>query len=75
MSREPLTPFAGPAVGSVWRHVKSGGLYQVEMLARIEADAVPAVVYRELYGARFAWVRPVAEFLDGRFDPVRDASG
>lgn len=59
------------AIGALYRHKKTGGTYQLLMLATIEADMTPAVVY----GARkdgevHRWVRPVAEFCDGRFEPV-----
>lgn len=59
------------AIGAYYRHKKSGGTYQLLMLATIEATMTPAVVY----GARskdgpVRWVRPVDEFCDGRFEPV-----
>lgn len=59
------------AVGAYYRHKKTGGTYQLLMFATIEATMTPAVVY----GARAKdgiqrWVRPTAEFCDGRFEPV-----
>lgn len=59
------------AIGAYYRHKKSGGTYQIIMFATIEATMTPAVVY----GARskdgpVRWVRPVAEFCDGRFEAV-----
>ncbi|MEO0861129.1 MAG: DUF1653 domain-containing protein [Pseudomonadota bacterium] len=51
----------------IWQHKKSGGLYVVvERSAYIEADLTPAVVYRSLFDGA-VWVRPAAEFFDGRF--------
>lgn len=32
-------------------------------------DLMPVVVYRDLSG-RDVWVRPIEEFLDGRFEQV-----
>lgn len=58
---------AAPAVGSRWRHVK-GGDYTVVAVAVVEASLVPSVVYRD--AAARAWVRSLAEFMDGRFAPA-----
>jgi hypothetical protein len=50
-----------------WKHVKSGGMYTVlHDDAEIESTLERAVVYRSLEGGRI-WVRPHAEFFDGRF--------
>lgn len=51
-------------VGSRWEHRK-GGRYTVVAVGVIEATLTPAVVYRS--GNGNVWVRPLAEFLDGRF--------
>lgn len=51
----------------IWQHVKSGGLYEiVDDHALIEADITAAVIYRSLFDGQL-WVRPHAEFFDGRF--------
>ena len=50
----------------IWQHVKSGGLYVVVGHGVIEADLTPAVIYRSLLDG-ITWVRPAAEFNDGRF--------
>lgn len=51
----------------IWQHVKTGGLYRIEdQRALIEADLTPAVAYRSLFDGQL-WVRPAAEFFDGRF--------
>jgi hypothetical protein len=69
-----------PSVGSKWRH-RNGHLYSIECGAVIEATLTAAVVYilvaavprdapRRVSPPR--WVRPLAEFLDGRFTFVPD---
>lgn len=53
------------------RHLKTDGLYRIITTARVEADLTPVVVYQsEKDGS--VWTRPVAEFTDGRFEPVTD---
>jgi hypothetical protein len=62
---------AGPAPldGSRWTH-RNGGTYEVVVgLARIEATLEAAVVYRSLERG-IVWVRPLAEFIDGRFSNI-----
>lgn len=61
-----------------YRHVKTGVLYNVLCRANLEKDKTPVVVYqrakdqaqaankRRAFG-RQIWVRPLAEFCDGRF--------
>ena len=51
---------------TLWLHKKSGGLYTFVCEAEIEADLTPAVVYKALEDGR-VWIRPTAEFFDGRF--------
>ena len=59
------------AIGGYYRHKKSGGTYQVLMFATIEATMTPAVIYAARdNGEVQRWVRPAAEFCDGRFEPV-----
>lgn len=51
----------------VWFNVKTGGLYViVEDNALKEHDRAQMVVYRSLLTGQ-VWVRPLAEFYDGRF--------
>lgn len=52
-----------------WRHVKSGGIYNIIHFALREKDLEPLVVYREHKPgeATPTWTRPLSEFLDGRF--------
>lgn len=49
-------------------HVKSGGLYRVLHIGRTEWDAVEAVIYQSHKGD--VWVRPRAQFEDGRFQKL-----
>ena len=49
-----------------FQHQKSGNHYQVLAIALKEDDLTPSVVYScETTGQ--VWVRPAAEFFDGRF--------
>ncbi|WP_065335496.1 hypothetical protein [Tritonibacter mobilis] len=50
----------------IWQHVRSGGLYTIIGHGLIEADLTPATIYRSLWDGA-VWVRPTAEFEDGRF--------
>ncbi len=59
-----------PSDGEIYRHVKTSRLYQVVCLGLIESDQVMSVVYRSVVDD-VAWIRPMAEFMDGRFDYVR----
>lgn len=54
----------------IYRHKKTGGLYRVVFSeAVIEATLETAVVYRSVDDGP-VWVRPYAEFFDGRFEQV-----
>jgi hypothetical protein len=56
---------------TTWRHVKTGGHYTVVDEGLIEATKAPVIIYRsDLTGQ--VWVRPKAEFLDGRFESRTD---
>lgn len=55
-------------IGSVWRHHK-GGTYRVLSLGYIEATLTPAVVYVSSQ-EHIVWIRPVSEFMDGRFERI-----
>ena len=61
---EPVKPAA--AKRELWRHVKTGGVYEFVCLARRESDGVLLVVYRGV-AAGDTWARPSLEFMDGRF--------
>jgi hypothetical protein len=63
--------------GSRWRHVRRGTCYTVSGIARFQCsgdlDDADVVIYREVGGR--LWARPVAEFLDGRFEKVGEEAG
>lgn len=52
-------------VGKNFIHKKSGNLYQVSQLAYRESDLEVMVIYHD--EDMVHWVRPVSEFMDGRF--------
>ena len=59
------------AQGALWRHVRTRGVYIVAGIGIREHDLIPVVVYtptRDIDAP--TWCRPVAEFLDGRFERV-----
>ena len=59
------------AAGDLWRHVKRGSVYVVVNIVTMQSsahrgvDMAEAVLYRA--GDGRLWVRPLEEFLDGRF--------
>lgn len=51
-----------------WRHVKTGGIYELIVGgACMEANNQPVAVYQSVGPGRATWVRPLNEFMDGRF--------
>lgn len=66
-----------PEIGSMWRHKKARGVYVVRGYCLIEASDEIGILYRRCHikgeswerGAGITWVRPLAEFMDGRFEP------
>jgi len=62
LGREVDFPETGP-----WTHVKSGGQYIVLFPVVIESGLVPGVAYSKIGGDGLIWIRPITEFLDGRF--------
>jgi hypothetical protein len=59
-----ITPVFEP--GETVQHVKTGGLYKIICVAKIEVTLEDAYVYQALRNMTF-WIRPQAEMLDGRF--------
>ncbi len=55
-----------PAPGSRWRHVKRGTTYAVVDTGIIEATMTTCVIYKADADGT-TWVRPLSEFVDGRF--------
>ncbi|QWE11074.1 hypothetical protein [Polynucleobacter sp. es-EL-1] len=55
--------------GSKLKHLKTGGLYKIVLLANIEATLEPSYVYESMQTHDF-WIRPKAEMEDGRFELV-----
>lgn len=52
-------------VGSKWLHLKSKHTYEVVAIGYLESSLTTIVVYKGVEG--LVWVRPITEFLDGRF--------
>ncbi len=48
------------------QHVKTGGLYRIVCLAKVEATLEDVYVYQALRNMTY-WTRPQSEMLDGRF--------
>jgi hypothetical protein len=53
----------------LYRHVKTGGIYAERGRGKMEATLEPVVIYENV-NAEEIWVRPAAEFDDGRFKRV-----
>lgn len=62
-----------PKIGEVWQHVKSGGIYEIVVIGRMqtknELDMAECVVYKSLrekdkFGVGSIWVRPLKDFLE-----------
>ncbi|MGI4860491.1 MAG: DUF1653 domain-containing protein [Janthinobacterium lividum] len=51
---------------TVFKHQRTGRLYAFVLKAKLEASGEEVVVYRSLKSGR-TWVRPSAEFFDGRY--------
>ena len=55
-----------------WTHIKTGGRYVVLFPVMVENGLTPAVAYSKVGGDGLIWVRPITEFLDGRFVHEKD---
>lgn len=61
-------PIADPGSHQmIWRHKKSDYRYIVITHALLENDLSTVVVYQRADDCGPVWVRPLSEFLDGRF--------
>lgn len=55
-------------IGSIWRHLRTENLYTVKDIVVRENDLTVCVSYQNLMiGSQVHWIRPLDEFLDGRF--------
>ncbi|MCY0388005.1 DUF1653 domain-containing protein [Robbsia sp. Bb-Pol-6] len=54
---------------TVYKHQRTGRLYSVVTRAKLEMSGEEVVVYQSLKSGRI-WVRPSAEFFDGRYAPT-----
>lgn len=55
-------------IGSIWKHLKTETLYTIKDLVVKESDLKICVSYQKLMiGSQVHWIRPLEEFLDGRF--------
>lgn len=63
----PLTPTKVPTSGSLWKHLKTGTIYKVVSVCKMEADLTVGVLYKKADETELPWCRPLAEFMDGRF--------
>lgn len=55
-------------IGSIWKHLKTETLYTIKDLVVRESDLTLCVSYQKLMiGSQVHWLRPLDEFLDGRF--------
>jgi hypothetical protein len=59
------------ALRRIWLHIKSGHLYEEIARGCVEATNEPCMIYRRLaLPDSTMWVRPVSNFMDGRFQQV-----
>jgi hypothetical protein len=69
-----MTVQSKPATGSIWKHLKTGGVYIVTGACQFEVSNRPGVLYVAVTVAMDGpqWARDREEFLDGRFELVRE---
>jgi hypothetical protein len=52
-----------------YKHVKTGGVYEIVCEAKTEGTGTPVIVYRNVSTSE-VWTRPKVYFMDGRFQPI-----
>lgn len=55
----------------IYRHVKTGGLYEFICYAKHESTGEVMAIYKSLETG-YKWARPESEFNDGRFELVNE---
>jgi hypothetical protein len=58
-----------PAVGSRWRHYRTGGVYEIVALSLDEGSRSPVVTYRNL-ASGLAWTRRLEEWSQELLGPA-----
>lgn len=65
-------PSSHPTPKQMWKHVKTGELYEIVEFGIREADLSVQVIYRSSrMNGEAIWIRPAKEFFDGRFVPFK----
>lgn len=57
--------------GSEWKHLNTGRVYVAYHTLLIEATLEVGITYSAHGSHHVLWMRPVSEFLDGRFERVK----
>lgn len=57
-------------IGGLYKHTKTGNIYNVICHGKLEHNLKQVVIYESLDGE--VWVRSLAEFYDGRFQKVEE---
>lgn len=63
-------------MAEIWQHVTTGGFYEMITSGRLGKDGEDGakyVVYRSMQPDGRTWIRPAAEFFDGRFKLMKDS--
>jgi hypothetical protein len=55
---------------SKWKHLKSGGIYDLLGFCRREHDMAPCVIYRSELHPEEIFCRTTADFFDGKFELI-----
>jgi hypothetical protein len=54
----------------LYKHLKTGGIYEILGEGIIEKTMTPAIIYRNVDDDTVNWIRPHSEFFDGRFEEI-----